>query len=596
MLQAAPTVDNVRDALNRVLASRGFARNERLSRFLRYVVEGYLEGKSAELKESVLAIEVFGRKPDTTRQDSIVRTEATRLRARLAEYYGDEGRHDPLIIELPKGGYTPRFHPAEVVEPARPGISRWPKVMLAMLLAAAGACALWWWIARPAPFVIAVLPLSSLSPDASDEYIADGLTDEIIRNLSLIEGLAVRSRISSFAFKGKPRNLRDIGAQLDAAYILDGSVFRDGQKLRVDAELVRVRDNVLVWSSRFDRDIANLFSIQDEISRSIVNSLRLKFGRGRRHYETSPEAYELYLRALQMGSFGALQKQRQQAVALYNAVISRDTAFAPAYAGLAGVYASMLFEFLADPTLVDPGEAQQPMRAAAEKAIELDPLLPEAYDAMGFINAQDHQWAGAERNLRHALELDANRSATYLHYAYNLLIPLGRIGEAIQQLQAAQRADPLSPQVHHVLGVALICAGRYEEAAAHCERAQRIDPKYFRARQHLARALLFQGRTAEAIQMFEKFRGNSGYLGFAYARAGRRADAEKLAIAEAGHPQREVLIHAGLGDKDRAFEALDRMAASGDGRTLAYLAFPELAALRTDPRMKAFRRKLALPQ
>ena len=191
----------VRKQLERVLTSPGFARNERLSRFLRVVVERHLEGRDGELKESLIGIEVFGRRPGfDPKQDSTVRSEAARLRARLVEYYAGQGHGDPVIIELPKGGYTPAFREAEA--PRERNRSRWWRLGtvvalagLAVALAAAG----WWWVQhKGAPVAIAVLPLDSLSQDPANDYFADGLTGEIIRNLSIIDGLTVRSQTSSF--------------------------------------------------------------------------------------------------------------------------------------------------------------------------------------------------------------------------------------------------------------------------------------------------------------------------------------------------------------------------------------------------------------
>src|ERR1017187_5255972 len=307
MPTAEPDVAAARRQLNRVLASDGFSRNERLARFLRFVVEQHLEGKDAEIKESVIAVEVFGRGSDhDPKQNSIVRNEAARLRARLNEYYVGDGKNDGLIIELPKGGYAPVIRQS-AVEPATsilgPGINSPPPRRRLWLLAAAaggaitGGALAWWWFQRPnEPISIAVLPLTNLSQDPANDYFADGLTDEIIRNLSIIDGLAVRSQTSSFVFKGKPRNVREAGEQLQADYILEGSVLRTGQQLRINAQLVRVRDDFPLWSGRFDRELTDVVAIQDEISRGIVNSLRLKLGRGRRRYETSAEAYDLYLR------------------------------------------------------------------------------------------------------------------------------------------------------------------------------------------------------------------------------------------------------------------------------------------------------------
>jgi adenylate cyclase len=272
------------DQLDRILSSAGFARNERLSGFLRFVVERHLHGHDEELKESLIGIEVFGRSPGfDSKRDPIVRTEAGRLRSRLLEYYGGTGRTDPLVIELPKGGYIPVFRsvvPEGAGHDSRPKLRSIALVAASILIAVAGMA--WWNFHQRPPIGIAVLPLENLSHDPANDYFADGLTDELIRNLSLIEGLAPRSRTSSFAFKGKPRNVREVGTELDAEYILEGSVLRDGHQLRINAQLVRVRDDSPIWSGKFDRDLTDVFAIQDEIARGIINSLRLKLGAGRR--------------------------------------------------------------------------------------------------------------------------------------------------------------------------------------------------------------------------------------------------------------------------------------------------------------------------
>ena len=286
----------VRQQLERVLASPGFARNERMSRFLRFVVERHVDGRDDELKESLIAIEVFGRPPGyDSKKDPIVRTEASRLRARLSEYYLGAGKSDPVAIELPKGGYVPTLRPveSEPLEPERPRARRRLTIAVAIagVLVIVGAAS-YWGLHQNAPTGIAVLPLENLSHDPSDDYLADGLTDELIRNLSIIEGLSPRSRTSSFAFKGKPRNVREVGKELGAGYIVEGSVLRSGQQLRIEAQLVRVRDDFPIWSGKFDRETTDIFVVEDEISREYkVNSLRLKLGQGRRRYETSIDAF-----------------------------------------------------------------------------------------------------------------------------------------------------------------------------------------------------------------------------------------------------------------------------------------------------------------
>jgi adenylate cyclase len=271
----------------------------------------------------------------------------------------------------------------------------------------------WWWFRGQNTLIaIAVLPLTNLSQDLNSDYFADGLTGEIIRNLSIIDGLVVRSQTSSFAFKGKAQKVRDAGKQLAADYILEGSVVRAGQQLRITAQLVRVRDDVPLWSGRYDRDLTDVFAIQDEISRGIVNSLRLKLGRGRRRYETSLEAYDLYLaaRAVEISS---VSSGRNKSVALYEQAIAKDPSFAPAYAGLGAAYAYRSGEDrLNDWAVLERGEEMSRMHSVVERALQLDPLLAEAHAALGMVQARDAQWEQSERSFRRALEVEPNRSST----------------------------------------------------------------------------------------------------------------------------------------------------------------------------------------
>ena len=579
----------VRRQLERVLESPGFSRNERLSGFLRFVVEGHLDGKDHELKESVIAIEVFGRSPDfDSRLDPVVRTEAVRLRARLSDYYLKDGKADALIIELPKGGYVPRFREVEAqsTAPVAGGPPRRFSTRLGFAVGLAGLAVVlaavgWRWIQqRNTPIAIAVLPLENTSHDLANEYLVDGLTDELIRNLSIIDGLTVRSRTSSFSLKGKPHNIREAGQQLQVDYILEGSVLRAGQQLRIDVQLVRVRDDFPLWSGRFDRELADVFAIQDEISLAIVNNLRLKLGKGRRRYETSVEAYDLYLHAR------ALPDQRDrrpaiEAAGIYRQVIAKDAQFAPAYAGLASAYAASSAQGFRD----EHGDELAEMRAAAEKAIHLDPLLAEAHSALGMVYARDGQWALSEESFRRAIELDASNSQTYDDMSTWLLWPLGRIDGALRQMRLAEKADPLSSFIQQRLGSVLISAGRYEEAAAHCAGEAEC----------LGRARLGQGRIDDAIQLLSTVE-NPRYLRYAYGRAGRREEAEKLAATLAPNAFSQAIIYAGLGDKDRTLEALDRVTGLGAVRIGRALNSPEFALLRGDPRVKALRKKVGLPE
>ncbi len=583
-------LDAVRRQLEKVLASPGFARNERLSRFLRFVVERHLDGRDQELKESVLALEIFGRGSDhNPRQDAIVRTEAGRLRARLSEYYLCEGKGDQLVIELPKGGYVPKFVQAEQSQTGR-RVTIAPRWIAAALVALTLSGFGWWRIhRRNAPVPIAVLPLVNVSQDPANEYFADGLTGEIIRNLSIIDGLAVRSQTSSFAFKGKPRNVREAGNQLAADYILEGSVLRDGQRVRINAQLVRAKDDFPLWSERYDRQMADIFAIQDEISRGIVNSLRLKLGLGRRRYETSPDAYDLYLRARAPWVRNGWSKL-SRAVEPFEAVIAKDASFAPAYADLAAAHVVRS----AQPRF-DIADELSKMRAAAQKAIQLDPLLPEAHDALALACSRDAQWEQAEKSFRRAIQLDPNCAIYYGHFAMYLLLPVGRTEEAIQQLRLAENADPVSYEMHFDAAYVLFAAGRYNEAAAHCDKLPADAPDKTWC---LARVAVDRGKIAEGIRILEapeNLSYDSDLLGYAYARAGRPAEAEKVATRVRDQIS-QARILAGLGDADRTMEALERGAVLGAFRLGRALAYPEFRFLRGDPRLKALCKKVGLPE
>ena len=234
------------------------------------------------------------------------------------------------------------------------------------------------------------------------------------------------------------------------------------------------------------------------------------------------------------------------------------------------------------------------MRTAAERAIQLDPLLAEAHDALGMAYAREAQWGQSEKSFRHAIELDPGRSETYSHFSMFLLLPTGRIEEALREARAAEKTDPLSPFVQYTLTYVLLSAGRFEEATTVCEKVQNARSEC------LGRALLGRGRIGEAIQLLEadldRNANASGALGYAYARAGRGKEAEELAAGWQRDPLVQAMTFAGLGDKDRTLEALERMAPTGPFRVGRALTFPELALLRGDPRVKALRKRVGLPE
>jgi tetratricopeptide (TPR) repeat protein len=235
------------------------------------------------------------------------------------------------------------------------------------------------------------------------------------------------------------------------------------------------------------------------------------------------------------------------------------------------------------------------MKPAAAKALALDPLLAEAHIATGLVHARQREWAGAEDSFRRAAELNPNLSVVPTTFVLSTLMPEGKLDEALVELHRAEKMDPLALEPPEIAGYVDVSAGRYEQAIMACRGVLAKQPDVLHVAQVLARALFQAGHAAEAVAILEKQgRPSAGFLGYAYARTGRLAEAQQLASANAGFPAREALIYAGLGDHEKSIDALERMAAANDPRVGAYLAYPELSSLRNDPRLAALRGTLGL--
>jgi TolB-like protein/DNA-binding winged helix-turn-helix (wHTH) protein/predicted Zn-dependent protease len=536
---------------------------------------------------------------------------------KLRQALGDSAETPQFIETLPKRGY--RFiAQVEVTQPLRNDparkmvvltdattpsqappsqkssdwMRRWRQVPLGVLLLAVALAVAWWRLGlTPRTYMIAVLPLKNLSAEPNTDYFCDGLTDEIIRKLSLVEGLQVRSHTSSFAFKDKPRNIAEVGKSLGVDLVLEGSALRSGERLRVTVDLVRVSDDTAIWSERYDRQLADIFSIQDEISRSVVNELRLKQIGGQRRYDIDLETYDLYLKAESLSMATPDQSDSvRQAIALFEQVIARDPEYAPAYAGIAEAY-----QTLRNPR-GSPQDALQKMRVMAQKAIDLDPLLAESWATMGLVHASDLAWNDAEQAFRRSIQLNPNLSLARLDFAMFVLVPEGKLDEAVLQVRKAIELDPLAVNLRVGLAFILIMKGKDGEALAIGRERFKIAPSSLGG-QVYGHALMQGEKYDEAATVFQQQGGASrGYLGCAYAKLGRRNDAEQIAaendVAQARH---RVLVYAGLGDADRVFAAMNDLSASNDFIVDIYPFFPELAFVRHDPRMTELRRKRNLP-
>ncbi len=332
--------DAVRAQLGKILASPQFGRSERLATFLRYVVEHAAQGKAEELKETVIGVEVFRRAPGyDPKTDPIVRVQAARLREKLRDYYSARDRNGELVIEVPKGSYAPRLRAVEA-KPMGLGRRWW-----GVGVPAASACVLglagwlWWRSTSSLPVSsLVVLPLTVSHGGPENESIADGLTTEIIHDLAGLPGVGVVSATSSFALKGRGKAMREIGTLLGVDAAVEGDLKRDGSKVKVLARLVRTSDDRLLWSGAFERDVGELFALENELASRIVETLRPNLREPRpRQQAMDPQAYQLYLRGLHARNQWTTAG-RQEALALFLQAAEKDPRAARPWAAQALTY------------------------------------------------------------------------------------------------------------------------------------------------------------------------------------------------------------------------------------------------------------------
>ncbi|MDQ2945248.1 MAG: tetratricopeptide repeat protein [Acidobacteriota bacterium] len=631
--------ESVRAELQKILSSPGFINADRLTKFLRHVVEGALEGQNDRLKESLLGSDVFGRKPSyDPRIDAVVRTEAVKLRARLKEYYETSGREDALRIDLPKGGYVPAFHlqehPAAPVEPltapastipASPGAlpvpeqapPNWKVFGAGALIVLALALSLIFAIKKgprtadgrgPELDSIAVLPFSDLSSAGDQEYFCDGMTDEIIDALTKIGGLRVVARTSSFAFKGKQQDIREIGKKLNVGAVLEGSVRKFGDKLRVTAQLNSVADGYHLWSETYERELKDVFQVQDEISQAIVNTLQAKLASARSpvrpQQSVNLEAYDRYLK-------GRYHWQRwrtegaEKAIQSFNQAIAADPRYAPAYAGLADSYTWLGFF-----SAVPPNEAMPKAKQAAMKAIDLDDSLAAAHASLAYVKAlYDFDWPGAEQEFRRAIQLNPGLSDAHFGYGIVYLAAMGKTKAAVREMEMARDLDPLSLPTITYLGLAYMFDGHRSAAIDQYKKALELDPAFEEAHLNLAQSYLEEGKVDEYYSEIAKVpadptacrTGMSRALGLAFQ--GKREQAMEE-IRKWENPPKGVYVrptsiagaYGALNDREHAFHWLDKAYQDRDGM-LAYLNYQgALRKYRADPRFTALIQKLGLPK
>jgi serine/threonine-protein kinase len=581
--------------VERISASKGFQNSDRMIRFLRFVVEKTLAGEAGEIKEYTLGVEVFDRDPSfDPKTDTIVRVEARRFRRKLKEYYESEGADSAVRIDVPGPGYAPVFTSAPVAPVTAATPRKWKPAaaVLLLILAAAAGLSLYRLAGHGgADFSsIAVLPFSNMSSDASQEYFCDGFTEELISQLAGIENLHVVARTSVFEFKGKPQDVREIGRRLSVEALVEGSVRRQGDALRITAQLIRTSDGYHLWSHSWDRQAKDLIALQDEVAQAIAETLRRRLQPHARE-PVNLEAYDLYL----LGRYHWNRHEPaeyQKAIGYFEQAIAKDPKSALAYSGLSEVYSYMIDLDMA-PTLQVAAKA----RDAADRALALNEGLAEAHTSRGLV-AHEADWdpARAEREFRRAIELKPS-FAYGIHWYAHFLDSQGKKAEAEREMRRAMAIDPLSRMLH--IDVATLAWARRDFAASRreMERARELDPDYVLLDLGDGVLAMAAGDFAKAAATFRRAKDRTGgiplftaLLGQAAALAGDTSSARRE-LAALSQAAREgyvpaycfALVYYALGDREHGMTWLRRAFDDRSGTVHFLKDTPAMDLVRKDP-------------
>lgn len=578
-------MEAVRAELERVLASRVFSGSERLSRFLRFVVEQSIGGEPDPPKEWLLGVRVFGRSESfDPRVDAIVRVEAGRLRLKLAQYYETEGHKDPVVIEVHKGSYAPVFQ------------ARTPLYYQAGQAAARG-------IEPDSLTSIVVLPFVNLSADRDDEYFSDGLTEDVIVGLTQIQGLRVVARSTAFRYKGQAQDIRRVSSELNVSAVLEGSVRRIGDRLRITAQLIDPRNCFHLWSRTFERQIKDIFAIQQEIAEAIGAVVRSQLPAAHPARETSDnsrlEAYDLNLRAMYFEGKRTVEGLSKGLEQLQLAA-DLDPQSAPIFARLANSHVLRAVYGLEPPAI-----AMKRAEDDAMRALEIDRTLAQAHAAKAFVKALSWDWSAADGMFRHALELNPGVPEIHHRYAVFCLSPLCKAEEALSHIKQAKRLEPMSLVLQATECAVLVWGGQYEAAMNKGKKIVELEPTYFLGHLYLSWAYVHQRMAAEAIETAREAVRLSAEnppalasLGISYALAG---DMDKALELAERMQQRSCLpsyyissVYASMGQIDEAFRWLARAESERSPALFSLRIGLWNERFRSDPRFDALVRTVGL--
>jgi adenylate cyclase len=452
-----------------------------------------------------------------------------------------------------------------------------------------------------------VLPFTNMSADKENEYFCDGLSEELINALSHIRELRVVARTSAFAFKGKETDIREVGEKLNVGAVLEGSVRKSGQRLRITAQLINVEDGYHVWSGQFDREMKDIFDIQEEISLTIVDQLKIRLLKDEKEKilkraTEDHEAYELYLKGLYFWK-RRYERGLQKSLQYFQQAAEKDPGYALPHVGIANAYGILgVYGFM------PPHPAYARARAAANKALEIDPEIAEVYASLGWIAMwYDRDWPAAENHFLKAIRMKPDHPEAHMWYG-NLLACTRRFDEAVREMRKGKELEPLEPAPPAHVGWALYFARRFDESIEELRNVIASDPEFSLPYMWLSANFLAKRMWAEAIAAARKFVELSAesvmgvcILGSAYGFAGMKDEALKILERLDGQskdryvgPLFRSMVWTGLGEKDKALEDLEQ-AYLGKESAMAWLeVWPIFDPLRPDPRFQALLKEMNL--
>jgi TolB-like protein/Tfp pilus assembly protein PilF len=625
---------SVRSHLQEVLASSAFKGGKRAQDFLQLVVEHALAGRYDNLRERMLGAEMFDRPIDyDTANDAVVRVKANEVRKRLTQHYQNLPFPAPVRIELQAGSYIPQFYfessplstPLQTPSPASedsfptgpaqnaavpstrrrsPFLRTAIPVAVLTILIVGGWLAIRQWRQTSESGQIrslAVLPLVNYSGDPHQDYFADGMTEELTAEVAQIPTLRVISRTSTMTYKGTKETVPQIAHELHVDGVVEGSVAREGHRIRIITQLIDARNDHHIWANTENRDLTSVLQLQSDVARAIADQIRIELtpqeqARFAHAQLVNPEAVDLYLQAVQRLNTG----NPSNAIDLLKSAIAKEPNYAAAHASLADAYG-----WMGEAGWMPYDQAFALQKSEARKAIALDDSRPEPHLdlAMAAMN-QDWDWQTQGKELKHAIEINPNASS--VHWAYsNLLSRVGRPAEAIAEAKTAEQLDPISSRSFMNAAFVYYFARQYDRALEQMQQSAALHADPVEILFPLGAIYIEKGLYDQGIQEFLKLGDVPhalGHMGNAYARQGRLAEARAILpklqahIDKTGVGRYEIaLVYAGLGDKDSAFQWLERAYQARD-KGLTYLkADPCLDPLRSDPRFATLIKRVGFP-